>query len=426
MRRIWPVLVSVALLGVPPARAQELTTPIDLSKSAAPSEASGPASPGEAQPWLPEEPHVTVEEAEPPACWPRWKFQADYLYWWFKDMPLPPVLSTGIQTDTLPGAIGMPGTKVLFGGLPEEESPNSGMRAVLSSWLDAESRFGIELGGFFVASRMARVNPASTGGTNSPILSQPFFNVGTGQEDISLIASPGIASGSVDIESSGRLWGAEANALMNVYQYRAFRIDALAGLRYLQFHEDLSMLEQSTGLAGEPIIGGVQNITDDSFSVSNNFYGGQIGMRSEIHSDRLFLEIQAKVAFGVTQEDLNIAGQTTINQPGAASQTLEGGLFALSSNIGAHHASAFAVLPEGDINAGWQPFDHIQFQVGYSFLYLSRLARAGSQVDRNLNPNLIPGSLTLGEGGPALPSATPIHESSFWLQGLNFGLALLF
>ncbi len=429
MRRILAAFLTIALLQAAVARAQELTTPIDLSRPPAP---TTPARPGEAEPWLPheqphdEQSHVTIEEAEPLPCWPRLSLRADYLYWWFKDMPLPPVLSTGIATDTLPGAIGMPGTKVLFGGLPVEESPNAGVRAVLSAWLDPDSRLGVELGGFFLASRTAKINPASSGGINSPILSQPFFNVGTGQEDISVIASPGIASGSVDIETEGRLWGAEANALVNFYQYRRFRIDGLAGFRYLQLHESVSMNEQTTGLPGLPLIGGLQSTTEDHFSANSNFYGGQFGLRSEIHSGRLFLELQAKVALGATQETTDIAGQTTINQPGIGSQTFEGGLFALSSNSGRHSASAFAVLPEGDVNAGWQPFDHLQFQVGYSFIYLSRLARAGAQVDRNLNPNLIPGSTTFGEGGPALPSATPVRQSSFWLQGLNFGLAVLF
>ena len=38
---------------------------------------------------------------------------------------------------------------------------------------------------------------------------------------------------------------------------------------------------------------------------------------------------------------------------------------------------------------------------GYSFMYWSNVVRPGDQIDRNLNPNLIPTSATFG--GPATP-----------------------
>jgi hypothetical protein len=47
-------------------------------------------------------------------------------------------------------------------------------------------------------------------------------------------------------------------------------------------------------------------------------------------------------------------------------------------------------------------------------------------IDRTLNPNLIPTSVTYGmPGGPARP-ALNITESSFFVQGLNFGLEFMF
>ena len=129
---------------------------------------------------------------------------------------------------------------------------------------------------------------------------------------------------------------------------------------------------------------------------------------------------------GSTQEVLNIDGQTTLIQPGQPTRTLPGDLYALSSNIGGHSKSSFAVLPEGDVNVGWQALEHLRIRFGYSFMYLSKVARAGDQIDRTLNPNLIPTSITYGlPGGPRRPAVT-ITESDFTVQGLNFGLELLF
>jgi hypothetical protein len=160
--------------------------------------------------------------------------------------------------------------------------------------------------------------------------------------------------------------------------------------------------------------------------VSNNFYGGQFGLRGQLRNGRLFAEVQGKLALGATQDVLDIAGQTTLIRSGQTVQTLPGNLFALSSNIGSYSRIGFAVLPEVNANIGWQPLDHVRLLVGYSFFYLSQVARAGGQIDRSLDPHLVPSSVTFGlPGGPARP-AGQVNESDFWVQGLNFGLELIF
>src|SRR5208283_6095108 len=41
---------------------------------------------------------------------------SDYLFWWSKNAPAPvPLVTTGSLADPIPGALGQPGTKVLFG-----------------------------------------------------------------------------------------------------------------------------------------------------------------------------------------------------------------------------------------------------------------------------------------------------------------------
>ena len=207
---------------------------------------------------------------------------------------------------------------------------------------------------------------------------------------------------------------------------RGLHFDALAGFRTLQFFESINLAQFTTVQDGVPMIGGQVAAGYDYFGVTNNFYGGQVGLRSELANGRLFVDVQGKMALGSIQEVLNIAGQTTLLQHGQPPQTLPGNLYALSSNIGGHSKTALAVLPEGNVNAGWQMMEHLRVRLGYSFLYLNRAARAGPQIDRTLNPNLIPGSITYSlPGGPQRPAAS-IIESSFFVEGFNFGLELMF
>jgi hypothetical protein len=57
--------------------------------------------------------------------------------------------------------------------------------------------------------------------------------------------------------------------------------------------------------------------------------------------------------------------------------------------------------------------------VGYNFLYWSNVIRPGNQVDRVINPNLLPPAN--GLGGPNRPTFE-FHGSDFWAQGVSFGL----
>ena len=55
---------------------------------------------------------------------------------------------------------------------------------------------------------------------------------------------------------------------------------------------------------------------------------------------------------------------------------------------------------------------------GYSFLYWSRVERAGDQIDTTVNPTQIPPGALAGEARPAFP----FNTTDFWAQGVRFGL----
>src|SRR5207237_1269893 len=79
-----------------------------------------------------------------------------------------------------------------------------------------------------------------------------FFNLNAGREDREVVASPGLATGRIDITAPSRLWGAEANVRHPLLTSCSYRVDLLAGFRYLQLEEALGIVEDVRVLPDAP------------------------------------------------------------------------------------------------------------------------------------------------------------------------------
>ena len=71
-----------------------------------------------------------------------------------------PLVTTGAVTDTNTGAIGQPGTGILFGG-PIDYGVFSGARAELGVYLDDNDTFSIEMSGQYSFENSVRMSKAS-------------------------------------------------------------------------------------------------------------------------------------------------------------------------------------------------------------------------------------------------------------------------
>ena len=121
---------------------------------------------------------------------------------------------------------------------------------------------------------------------------------------------------------------------------------------------------------------------------------------------------------------VNINGSTSLAFPMTMPSVQMGGLLAQPTNIGHYSRNRFAVAPEAGVKLGYQVTDWMKLTVGYSFVYLSDVARPGHQIDRTVNTSQL--ASQLGGGmlvGPARP-AFVFKGTDFWGQGLNLGMEL--
>ena len=216
------------------------------------------------------------------------------------------------------------------------------------------------------------------------------------------------------VSSQMRLWGAEANGVLNAWRRNGLSIDLLAGFRYADLTERLTIQTNSTDFVNQ-----INDVTSDAFSTRNQFYGGQLGFRAGLQYGRVSLELAGKVALGANHESVIINGSTTETGAGSANPgTFPGGVFTQQSNIGGTTRNQFAVIPEGQLRVGYQLRPNIVATVGYDIVYWNQVVRPGSQADRGINPTQ---SLANVLVGPAAP-APQFHRTDFWAQAISFGL----
>ncbi|MFO0841970.1 MAG: BBP7 family outer membrane beta-barrel protein [Gemmataceae bacterium] len=349
------------------------------------------------------------------------------MLWFPKNSSAPPLVTTG-PLDVLgprgrPGTLGLPGTETLIGG-QIGFAPSSGARVLAGAWLDDDAMVGLEGGYLFLARQTAQRVVSEPGTPGSRALAVPFLDAQNGfVETTTGVAFPRDVNpfaGGARLDVTTQLQGWEASGVYDFGELAGGRWQALVGYRYLGMQESLTFSTNSVNvLPAPPDV----FVTTDQFRTTNDFHGGQLGLRAEWDAGPIFVRTTAKVALGSVHKVTTISGQLLTNDFTNLGpvQAFPGGYFAQGTNIGRHGSDGFAVVPEVGVNVGWQPVDGVRLTAGYTFLYISNVARPGDQIDRAINPSQSPaffsqlGALT----GPARP-AFPGNESDFVVHGLSF------
>ena len=363
----------------------------------------------------------------------------EYLLWSTKGMEIPPLVTAGPT-----GILGDQGTELLYGDETILDDMRSGFRIEVGTWLDCNRIYGLE-GDYWSLGEENAGFRAESNAAGSPSLFRPFNNMNPRLEngdfdpparaDAEIVSEPEVLAGSVQVDAYSELMGAGIRFRRRmccdtgcitcrdacgcpVGIPRSTRLDFLIGYRYLRLREGLSIHEDLTSLLPVPEEGSFD--LRDSFDTKNTFNGVDLGILWERSWGRWSLELLGKLALGNMEQIVQVRGRTTISDALTGNGDYVGGLLAQRTNIGEYQRDVFAVAPELGITLGSQLTRHWRATCGYSFLYLSRVARPGEQVDLDVNPDLLPPEFS-PFAGLDRPEFT-FRDSDFWAQGLNLGL----
>ena len=352
----------------------------------------------------------------------------EYLAWWQDGMRLPPLVTSNLGTGiagTDAGVLGRASTVTRFGGDRVLEEAFEGGRLRFGVWLDRRHKLGVGAEYFSTGTLESHFQATSSG---NPILGRPFFNTETGQEDSSLVAFPGLISGTVGVRADSELdgWGVHFRHLRERIEghggwlfcgagdkYCA-RAEMLLGYRGLQLDERVLVTENSVSSDEERFD------MFDRFDTRNQFNGVDVGWAYERTRGYWTFDSAIRLALGNTRQTVTVDGRTTITDPSdPPAQTYTGGLLAQPSNIGTFRQDEFTVVPEINANIGFHLTDNLQLTFGYTFIYWSNVVRPGDHISRDLNPNQLP---------PAADPLTGANRPGFrwdtvdyWVQGMNVG-----
>ncbi|MGL6075223.1 MAG: BBP7 family outer membrane beta-barrel protein [Fimbriiglobus sp.] len=352
--------------------------------------------------------------------------EASYLLMFVSDANAAGPLLTG---GTAQGVLGRPGTSVLSNGESSYGVLN-GFKVGVGGLVGATS-----LG--FEANTMVFGNVSDRqtfGPTSATLLARPINNTAGRTESAIAIAAPTAFIGGYDETISLSAWGFEANPFFRLVQGNSVNFDFITGFRYFNVNEKLDIYDSRTVLPGGATafngIGlgsGAQLVVHDKFSARNQFYGWNVGGRLSYANGPLFVDLTAKVAIGGVRQLVNVDGTTTLVSGGGlvGPSTTPGGLLANPSFTGERAENRFAVLPEGNLQVGYQLSSWMNVFAGYQVMYMSSMARATEQVSRDMNPSSIP-TLNTYNARAIRPAMVEVKEADLFLHGFNFGFTITY
>jgi hypothetical protein len=351
-----------------------------------------------------------------PADASRFWIGMDYLAWSVKGDRLPPLVTTSPTGTPLgqAGVLGPPSTTVLFGDSSVNGGWRSGGRLSAGYWFDPQHKTGIEASFFGLEQASTGFNASSAG---NPILARPFLDASTGLQGSSLIAFPGLLSGSVTASETSRLYGAGALYRREIgassASWGAQRFSLLAGYRFLHASDRMDISSASTGtLFGTP-------------------FGVAVATRSTpaaIFTDSISaLPASIRAAPGCSNGEprLRLAPTSMMRRSTARPLHRRRRDHDFAGRIAGAVEQYRQLHPDPLCrSSGFCPESRIQFApawrvvASYELLYWTGVQRAGGLIDTTVNPALAPPG---SGGGPQRPQAQ-FDTSSLLAQGFGVGI----
>ncbi len=246
-------------------------------------------------------------------------FDAEYLYWKIGDSPRRE-----------------PGEGMAFHGRHYRQKWRSGARFASGFWFDDQKCFGVEAN-YFILPELKKRHKSFC----DRLGDDPFFR---DRRD--------------HLRLCNDLQGIEISALSTKSFFRNNLI-LLGGFRWWNFTDSFPF-----GIRSEDLSRSI-HVHD----VKNNFYGAQIGAKFAYLYNCFFVNVVGKVALGPMF-------QSSKFQEFFYSERFP------EENCSHHTHSHFSVLPEANVNIGYQISDCFRIQVGYTAMYATNVLFAAGQIPR--------------------------------------------
>ena len=359
---------------------------------------------------------------------PRGWVGAEYLLFYTKDAPLNAPLAV-VSPTAATATFGNPSSRVLVGGSDIEYSNFSGVRVSGGYWITNNESVGVEGNLFFLPQRRGGTATA-IGSDILPVLSRPFFDTTTNRQNSRILTQPGAFLGTIRTDANQELWGAEIGPVWRALDRGGrWTVDVLSGFKFLSLEEDLAISDTSTGqrggatlFQGRVVAGGGTTAVNDRIETSNKFYGGIVGLRTNLHVEAFTFTVGGKLGLGVMDETVRANGSTTLSGTAAATTTSSGGFFVPNGTAGVFRRTEFTTIPELNTNLAVQVTSHLTLTLGYTYLYIDNVVRPGDQLNTRLNSTLLPTSTNFGVNSGVRQAGIPFSTSTYWAQGFNLGL----
>jgi hypothetical protein len=333
----------------------------------------------------------------------------EFMHWYSKGVSLPPLVTSSPPGTAQAAAGVLPGAEILFGGTDINDDHQTGGRLTFGWYKDACRTMA--MGARFYGSEGGTVRFAA-GGNGNPIIGRPFFNSDplVNAEDALLISFPGVASGTVDAIAENDVLGSEVFFRAAVDRGCNYQLDLFAGWQFNRIDSDLGISSQHTQ-------GITRFVFNDLFAVDNEYHAAALGVYAEVYQSNFTISALAKLGIGGMNQQVFITGNNSVTV-GANTVVTDGGLLTQPTNMGTFDRSVFTWSPEVNLKLDYAVTPHISLSVGYTFLYWTRAAFAGDQIDRSVNDTQLNGGAVVGPARPAFA----FRDTDFWIQSIDLGV----
>ena len=308
--------------------------------------------------------------------------------------------SQGVPSLVRSDEIGVPGSVDYFGGTQDWNQSVQGIRGEFG-W-----RFGAGMCDtlqfrFFDAGAQSLTFDSPVSGV--PSIVRPYQTpVPLAQSAVS-VKEPGISNGAVLAHGTSDVYGGDLLFRRIWSQSCDTKTEWLAGYQQARLNDSIDV--HSTTF---PI--GTTNRLElrDQFRTNNAFHGAALGVSRMVTSPRWSLQGMFKLGLGNMERTVTISGFQRVNDAVPTTN----GLLARGTNNGLYQTNTFVVSPEANVTLGYRLTQNLEATVGYNYLGLPKVTRAGEQIDTVSN---------LDNVNPARP-AFSLQESNYSLHSLNYGL----